>query len=89
METSNFVEQGKEGLGTNKRTAVFTGGGTALGTILGAVAGGGKGAAIGALSGAAAGVATQGITRGKGARIPAETVMRFRLEAPVHVREMR
>jgi hypothetical protein len=89
METSNYVEQGKQGLGKNKRTAIFTGGGTALGTILGAVAGGGKGAAIGALSGAAAGVATQGITRGKAARVPAETVMRFRLEAPIRVREMR
>lgn len=89
METSNFVTQGKEGLGKNKRTAEFTGGGTALGTILGAVAGGGKGAAIGALSGAAAGVTTQGLTRGKGASIPAETVMRFRLEAPIRIREMR
>ena len=89
METSDFVEQGRQGLGKNKRTAEFTGGGTALGTILGAVAGGGKGAAIGALSGAAAGVATQSLTRGKAARIPAETVMNFRLEAPIRVREMR
>jgi hypothetical protein len=89
LETSDFVQQGKQGLGTNKRTAEFTGGGGVLGTILGAVAGGGKGAAIGALSGAAAGVATQSLTRGKAVRIPAETVMRFRLEAPVHIREMR
>jgi hypothetical protein len=89
LETSDFVQQGKEGLGTNKRTAEFTGGGGVLGTILGAVAGGGKGAAIGALSGAAAGAATQSLTRGKPIRIPAETVMRFRLEAPVHIREMR
>ncbi|HWD98378.1 MAG TPA: hypothetical protein VG345_05065 [Bryobacteraceae bacterium] len=89
LETSDFVQQGKQGLGTNKRTAEFTGGGGVLGTILGAVAGGGKGAAIGALSGAAAGATTQSLTRGKPVRIPAETVMRFRLEAPVHIREMR
>jgi len=89
METSNFVQQGRQGLGKNKRTAEFTGGGTALGTILGAIAGGGKGAAIGALSGAAAGAATQSVTRGKSAHIPAETVMSFRLEAPVRIREMR
>ena len=59
------------------------------GTIVGAVAGGGKGAAIGALSGVAAGAATQSVTRGKGVRIPAETVLSFRLEAPIRIREMR
>jgi hypothetical protein len=55
---------------------------------VGAVAGGGKGAAIGAASGAAAGAATQSFTRGKGIRIPAETVLNFRLEAPIRIREM-
>ena len=89
LETTDFVERGREGLGANQRTAKFTGGGTLLGTIIGAVAGGGKGAAIGALSGAAAGAATQGVTRGKGVRIPAETVLNFRLEAPIRIREMR
>ena len=89
LETTDFVERGHEGLGANKRTAKFTGGGTVLGTIIGAVAGGGKGAAIGALSGAAAGAATQGLTRGQGVRIPAETILHFRLEAPIHIREMR
>lgn len=88
LETSDFVERGREGLGANKRTAEFTGGGGLFGTIVGAVAGGGKGAAIGALSGAAAGAATQGLTRGKGVRIPAETVLNFRLEAPIRIREM-
>jgi hypothetical protein len=89
LETSDFVERGREGLGANKRTAEFTGGGGLFGGIIGAVAGGGKGAAIGALSGAAAGAATQGLTRGKGVRIPAETVLNFRLEAPIRIREMR
>jgi hypothetical protein len=89
LETNDFVEKGREGLGANKRAAEFAGGGTLLGTIIGAVAGGGKGAAIGALSGAAAGATTQGLTRGKGVRIPAETVLNFRLEAPIRIREMR
>jgi len=89
LETSDFVERGRQGVGKNRRTAEFTGGGGVLGTILGAVAGGGKGAAIGALSGAAAGAATQSITRGKGAQIPAESVLNFQLEASIRVREMR
>jgi hypothetical protein len=89
LETTDFVTQGKEGVGTNKRTGIFAGGGAALGGIIGAVAGGGKGAAIGALSGAGAGTATQALTRGKGVRIPAETVLSFKLEAPVRIREVR
>jgi len=89
LETTDFVERGREGLGANERTAKFAGGGGVLGTIIGAVAGGGKGAAIGALSGAAAGAATQSLTRGKGVRIQAETILNFQLEAPIRIREMR
>jgi hypothetical protein len=89
LETSDFVEKGREGLGTNKRTGEFVGGGAALGGIIGAIAGGGKGAAIGALSGAGAGTATQGLTRGKAVRIPSETLLTFKLEAPVRIRELR
>jgi hypothetical protein len=85
IETADIVEKGKQGVGANSRTAKFVGGGTVLGTILGAVAGGGRGAAIGAVSGAAAGTATQTVTRGKGVRVPAETVLTFRLEAPVRI----
>jgi len=85
LETSDFVKRGREGVGTNQRTGKFLGGGAALGGIIGALAGGGKGAAIGALSGAGAGVATQGLTRGKAVRIPSETLLRFRLEAPVRI----
>lgn len=89
LETSDFVEKGKEGLGANRRTAKFAGGGALFGTILGAVAGGGRGAAIGALAGSAAGAGAQGLTRGKDVRIPAEAVLSFRLEAPVRIRELR
>jgi hypothetical protein len=86
LETSDLVEKGKDGLGKNKRSAIFVGGGSALGGLIGGLAGGGKGAAIGALSGAAAGTATQAVTRGKGVRVPSETILNFRLEAPVRIR---
>jgi hypothetical protein len=89
LETSDFVEKGRDGLGKNKRTGAFVGGGAALGGIIGAIAGGGKGAAIGALSGAGAGTATQGLTRGKAVRIPSETLLTFKLESPVRIRELR
>jgi len=39
--------QQKEGIGANKRTGKYVGGGAVLGAIIGAIAGGGKGAAIG------------------------------------------
>jgi hypothetical protein len=86
LETTDLVEKGKEGVGTNKRTGIFTGGGAALGGIIGAIAGGGKGAAIGAASGAAAGAGTQAVTRGKALRVPPETLLSFTLEAPIRVR---
>jgi hypothetical protein len=85
LDTHDLVEKGKEGVGANKRTGIFTGGGAVLGTVIGAVAGGGKGAAIGAASGAAAGLGTQALTRGKAVSIPAETVLSFKLDSPVHI----
>ena len=88
MDTSDVVKRGRDGVGVNKRTGEFVGGGAALGGIIGALAGGGKGAAIGALSGAGAGTATQALTRGKAVYIPSETLMTFRLELPVQIREM-
>lgn len=68
------------GLGANKRTGEYVGGGALAGTLIGALAGGGKGAAIGALAGGAAGAGAQVLTRGKALDIPAETVLRFKLE---------
>ncbi|MFY9559321.1 MAG: hypothetical protein WAQ52_03730 [Terriglobales bacterium] len=45
------VEQGNDrGIGKNRRTGEYVGGGAVLGTLLGAIAGGGKGAAIGAVA---------------------------------------
>lgn len=89
LETQDLVQRGTAGVGKNKRTGEFLGGGAALGGIIGAIAGGGKGAAIGALSGAGAGAATQTITRGKAVRVPSETLLDFRLEAPIRIRELR
>ena len=71
---------GKEGVGKNKRTAKYVGGGALAGTLIGAIAGGGKGAAIGALAGGAAGAGAQTLTNGKQINIPAESEMTFRLD---------
>jgi len=56
-----------------------------LGAIIGAIAGGGKGAAIGTIAGAGAGGAVQVLTHGQQIRIPSETTLDFRLEAPLTV----
>lgn len=84
VETGALVQKGKSGLGANKRTALFAGGGTALGAVIGAIAGGGKGAAIGGLSGAAAGAGGQVLTRGS-VKVPAETILTFQLTAPLRL----
>jgi len=65
------------------RTAKVVGGTAALGAIVGAIAGGGKGAAIGAGSGAALGGAATVLTKGPQVKIPSETRLTFRLQAPV------
>jgi hypothetical protein len=66
------------GLGANKRTAKYVGGGAAVGAVLGALLGGGKGAAIGGLVGAAGGAGAQVYT-GRKKSIPAETELSFKL----------
>ncbi len=80
------VENQRQGIGSNRRTGEFVGGGAVLGAIIGAIAGGGKGAAIGAGAGAGAGVLTQIVTRGKEVHVPAESVIRFRLDRPLRLR---
>jgi len=76
------------GIGANRRTGEYVGGGAVLGTLLGAIAGGGKGTAIGALAGAAGGGAAQVLTRGKEVRVPAETQLTFRLDRPLQLNQM-
>ena len=80
--TDPYTEQGK---GRGKNTAAKVGGGAALGAVIGAIAGGGKGAAIGSVAGGGLGAGANTITRGQQVSIPAETIVRFRLAAPVQV----
>lgn len=85
VNTQDIERSRRGGLGKNKRTATMTGGGAALGAIIGAIAGGGKGAAIGAIAGAGAGAAAQVLTRGKEVKVPAESVLTFKLEQPLNL----
>jgi len=79
-DDADMGSEQKDGIGKNKRTAEYIGGGAVLGTIIGAIAGGKKGAAIGAAAGAGAGAGAQVLTRGKKVNIPAESLVTFRLE---------
>ena len=87
VSASDITRSGsnKDGIGANERTGKYVGGGAVLGTIIGAIAGGGKGAAIGALAGGAAGAGGQVLTRGNSVRVPAESLLTFRLERPLVV----
>ncbi len=71
--------ESRSGVGANRRTGKFAGGGALIGGIIGAIAGGGKGAAIGAGAGAAAGLGAAAV-RGRNVRLPAESVVTFRLD---------
>ncbi len=66
-------------------TAKKSAGGAALGAIIGGIAGGGKGAAIGAGVGAGAGAGVNVITKGEQVKVPAETLLEFRLQQPLTV----
>jgi hypothetical protein len=81
--TSDVAESNRRGVGTNRRTAEYLGGGSALGALMGGLFGGGKGAGIGALAGAGGGFVSQVFTRGKEVRVPSESTLRFRLEKPL------
>jgi hypothetical protein len=83
--TSGSLGGGASTIGKNKKTATYIGGGALLGAVIGAVAGGGKGAAIGAATGAAAGAGAQIITQGRTVRVPAESLLTFRLSRDLNV----
>lgn len=85
IDAGDIDQKGKAGVGANKRTAEFAGGGAAFGAIIGAIAGGGKGAAIGAGGGAGAGALTQILTKGGSIKVPAESVLTFKLDRPLRV----
>jgi hypothetical protein len=75
----------KEVAGKGKRSAGFIGGGAGGGALIGGLAGGGKGALIGGLLGGGAGTAGAAFTGNKDVVIPSESVVTFRLTAPVTV----
>jgi len=82
LRTSDYSEIGSS---RGRRTAATVGGAAALGAIIGGIAGGGKGAAIGAASGAAVGTGVSVMTRGQTLKIPAETVLEFKLQHPLTI----
>lgn len=82
VSTSEYEKAAK---GKGKRSAAMIGGGAGLGALIGGLAGGGKGAAIGALAGGGAGTAGAAYTGNKDIVIPSESVITFRLRAPVTV----
>jgi hypothetical protein len=81
--STSSVQRAESGKG--KRTAIFAGGGAGVGALIGGLAGGAHGAAIGALAGGGAGTAGGAMTGNKQIVLPAETLLTFRLEQPVHI----
>lgn len=71
--------------GSTERNVATVGTTTVLGTIVGATLGGGTGAAIGAGLGATAGIAAIMYTRGRPTAVAAETLLSFRLAAPLEI----
>lgn len=80
VRTTEYEAVGK---GRGKRTAGFIGGGAGVGALIGGLAGGGKGALIGGLAGAGAGTAAGAYTGNRDVVIPSESVVTFRLTAPL------
>lgn len=88
-QSVSSAEDRREGVGANKRTGKYVGGGAVIGSIIGAIAGGGKGAAIGAATGAGAGAVGQTVTRGGSVRLPSESLLTFRLDRSLRVSDDR
>jgi hypothetical protein len=86
VDSSDVDVNSGRGVGKNRRTLEYGGGGAGFGALMGAIFGGGKGAGIGAAAGAGAGLLTQIFTRGKTVKVPAETTMRFRLDRTLVLR---
>ncbi len=82
LQTQLYQTSGGSSQGRNVATVGTT---TGLGAVIGAIAGGGTGAAIGAGLGATAGIIGVMSTQGRPTAIPPETVLSFRLQAPVTI----
>jgi len=88
IQTENSITTGdsrRDGIGANSRTGKYVGGGALLGAVIGGIAGGGKGALLGAGVGAAGGAGAQILTRGRSVRVPAESLLTFRLQQPMQL----
>ena len=85
VSTGEVMLKSGHGIGANRGTAEKTGA-AVLGTVIGAIAGD-KGGATGV--GAAGEAGAQVPTSGHEVRVPAETVIRFRLDKPVTLRAER
>jgi len=86
IETEAWQTTGPKSTGED---AAKVGGGAGIGAAIGGIAGGGRGAAIGAAIGAATGAGGVLATRGKPARLAAETRIPFRLRNSVTITEKR
>jgi hypothetical protein len=85
LTTATSKSSAPGGLGVNKRTGKYVGGGAAVGAVLGALLGGGKGAAIGALVGGAGGAGAQVYT-GRKKELPPETELSYKLAQDLQLR---
>lgn len=84
VASSLYQEQGKS---RGAETAKRTGAGAVAGAVIGALAGGGKGAAIGSAVGGGGAAGYQILTRGQRVKVPSESILTFRLEAPLRIRK--
>jgi BON domain len=75
----------KQGASRDARSLAAIGGGAGVGAIIGGILGGGRGAAIGSVIGAGAGTSAQAASKAPQVKLPAETVLNFRLQAPLTV----
>jgi len=82
LDTNEILRSGKN---HKKRNWILIGGGTGVGALIGGIAGGGKGALIGTLAGGGAGTGAAALTGKKSIYLPAETLLRFRLDQPISI----
>ncbi len=85
LVSNSYETKGKS---RGKQTATRVGIGAGVGAAIGAIAGGGKGAAIGAAVGGGGATALQVFTRGQQIKVPSETQLEFKLQAPLSVTYM-
>jgi hypothetical protein len=74
----------KQGASRDARSVATIGRGAGVGAIIGAILGG-RGAAIGSVIGAGAGTGAQAASKAPQIKLPAETVLSFRLQTPLTV----